>query len=65
MVIYGRDSESEENQLKVEVPMDHGAQRRNCLAMFPLKFEWTKCSAIAILEKMMGELVVAIVNTRS
>ena len=65
MVIYGGGSDSEENQAKAQVPVNHKVQGREHLAMVLQKFDWTKCSAMAILKKMNGGLVVAIVNTGS
>ena len=55
----------EENPVKVEVPVNHKAQGREHLAMVLQKFDWTKCSAVAIPSKVNGKPVVAIVDTRS
>ena len=65
MVIYWGDSEGEENPVKVEVPKDHKAQVREHLAMVLQKFDWAKYLAIAILAKVNGKPVVAIVDTGS
>ena len=65
MLIYGGDSEGEENPVKVEVLIDHKAQGREHLAMVLQKFDWTKCLAVVILAKVNGKPVVAIVDTGS
>ena len=59
MVIYRGDSESKENQVKAEVPVDHEAQGRKHLAIVLQKFDWKKCSAVAIPAKVNGGAVVA------
>ena len=65
MVIYGGDSESEENQVNVKFSTDHESQGKKHLAMVLQKFDWNKCLAVAILAKMNGKPVVAIVDTGS
>ena len=54
-----------ENPLKVELPVDHEAQGREHLAMVLQKFDWKKCLAVAILDKVFGKPVVTIVDTGS
>ena len=64
-MIYEGYSECEENPVKVEVPKYLEAQGREHLAMVLQKFDWTKCLGIAILAKVNGKPVVAIVDTKS
>ena len=64
MVIYKGDLDCDENPVKVEVPVNHKAQGREHLAMVLQKFDWTKCSAVAIPDRVNGKPVVAIVSTR-
>ena len=52
MVIYGGDSECEMDPVKVEVPVNHKTQGREHLAMVLQKFDWTRCSAVAIPAKV-------------
>ena len=54
-LIYGGDLECEMNPVKVGVPVNHKAQGREHLAMVLQKFDWTKCSAIAIPAKVNGK----------
>ena len=49
----------------MEVSVGHEAQGRERLAIVLLKFDWTKCSAVAITAKVNGRAVVAIVNNGS
>ena len=53
------------NQVKLKVPVDHESEGKEQILIILLEFYWLKCSAMAIPEKVNGELVVAIVGTRS
>ena len=62
-MVYGNNPGERVHGVRVEIPSEAADQVKGYAAMLLKEFKWTRFSALALLVKLNGHTIVAIVNT--